>query len=288
MKILILPDLINNWSAHNRAKAIQKFIPEHEFTIRQGLGDDSCLSGHMDFDLIHFNFTYGITDFFDFIMLNKHRVVITVINERSLLAGYGVDVDKLTRLLVECPWVTSVSKKIAARINLLRSDEPGVRYIPNGIDEDIFSRFKRPVVGYAGTDKPNKNASVIIKACEELGLIYRQALYNNGAPGLSHSQMQDFYTALDVYVHASVTEGFNNTVLEALACNIPVLMTRQGCWHEFEGYVEFIEPTVESVKAALLKYAGRRLVLDKFTWPKIMPQYKKIYEEAYNALRLNV
>ncbi len=281
MKILILSDLLNNWALHNRAKAIKKFLPEHEIDIKAALGRDDWIYGSDKYDLIHFNFSYGLTDFKHFFDENMKRCVITVVNERSLLAGHGVDVKVFEELLRECPSVTSVSKKIADMI-------PGIRYIPNGIDEDLFKRHHRPVVGFAGVvDKPNKNVSLIEKACAEMGFEFRTVSYLRSCMGeadsgqIPHEKMQDFYSDIDVYVHASLTEGFNNTILEALACNVPVLMTRQGCWQEFEGWVDFFDPTLEDLKKKLQKFKGRQLVFEKFLWKNLVPQYREVYDAAF-------
>src|SRR5262245_55768775 len=91
MKILILSDLINNWAIHNRAKAIKKFLPQHEITIMQGLANKAWVNGNEHYDVIHFNFSYGLTLHHKFIMTNRNRCLITIVNERSYLIGHGVD-----------------------------------------------------------------------------------------------------------------------------------------------------------------------------------------------------
>ena len=282
MKILILVDVLNNWALHNRAKAIKKYLPEYQVDIAPALHENDWAKRLDDYDLVHFNFSYGLTDFAPIVKNILHKSVITVVNERSLFAGHGVDADVFDKLLSSCPFVTSVSKKIADLYT-------GMRYIPNGIDEDIFRKRKTPVVGYAGvSDTPNKNVSAVIEACESLGLELLVATYNRREGDnkqYPHERMQDFYCSLDVYVHASLTEGFNNTVIEALACNVPVLMTKQGCWQEFEGWVEFIEPTAEDIKEKLKKFIGRKLIDEKFLWKNIIPQYKEVYDAAFARAR---
>jgi len=279
MKILILVDLLNNWALHNRAKAIKKYMPEHQVDIAQALNDDTWMNRAASYDVIHFNFSYGLDQYFGIINDSlKNRCVITVVNERSLLASHGVDSIKFGELLKACPFVTSVSQKITRMF-------PGhVKYIPNGIDPDFFPHGRTPTVGFAGvTDTPNKNVSAIQEACDTLGLKFISATYNRGdQKHHTHAleNMHQFYEKLDVYVHASLTEGFNNTVIEALACNVPVLMTKEGCWEEFIGWVDFVEPTTQSITMALRKFFGRKLIDSKFTWPHIISQYKEIYESV--------
>lgn len=277
MKILILVDLLNDWALHNRAKAIRKLLPHHQIDIRAALGNPECLIDEKRFDIIHFNFTWGLTKFSDFIFRNVDRCVFTIVNERSLLQGAGVDLPLLKEIFEKAKYITAVNRKMSEMTD-------GI-YIPNGIDEDLFSKIKCPVVGYSGTDMVNKNMHIVQAACLQLGVDFKPAIYrrNNGIrlPDLPHECMHDYYRGIDVFVHASITEGFSNTVLEALACNIPVLMTREGAWKEFEGWVDFIEPTIESVKEGLQKFTGRRLVDEKFLWKNIVPEYEKIYRAVY-------
>jgi glycosyltransferase involved in cell wall biosynthesis len=281
MKILILVDTLNNWALHNRAKAIKKFMPQHEIEIRAALGQtDKFLYDHDEFDVIHFNFTWGIDSYIDFILANKHKCLLTVVNERSLLQGIGIHKDRykaFLKMYQDIPHKTAVNRTMA--------DFIGGVYIPNGIDEDLFDKCKMPVVGYAGTGMPNKNAHLIEQACKEIGIEFRVAGYrykgSERKPDFSHEAMKEFYCGLDVFVHASATEGFSNTVIEALSCNCPVIMTREGAWKEFEGWVEFIDASVADIKRALRKYTGRALINQKFTWAKVMPQYGAQYEAIY-------
>lgn len=279
MRILILVDILNDWALHNRAKVIKKMLPQHTVEIRGALDDkNGCLSGHETFDVIHFNFTWGITHFTNFALTYSRKCVFTVVNERSFTQNAGVNPEQLLAIFSRAKYKTAVNRRMAKMIS-------GV-YIPNGIDEDLFPNVRAPIVGYSGTDMPNKKVNVVKKACDDLGLEFRAAIYRRGdnaarKPDFRHDEMFGFYSMLDVFVHCSETEGFSNTVLEALACNVPVLMTRQGAWQEFDGWVEFIEPDVEDVKRALQKFTGRRIVDDKFLWKNIVPQYEAIYQTVY-------
>lgn len=297
MRVLILVDNLDNWSIHNRAKAIAKHIPGIEFVIRsyvetapipKGTDDKAthfawraykqnrllyCVRDADLFDVVHFNFTGHVTKLYDWIMEHRHKVLLTIANERGLFDGVAVDHPKFLSLVKCCPYITAVSPKVAQAIS-------HSVYTPNGIDPELFSLTKPVVVGYAGTSKPNKNTKVIEQACKELKVKLKATYYagDHGNQPYPHNKMQEFYCGLTVYVHASLTEGFNNTIIEALSCNIPVLMTRQGAWKEFVGYVEFIEPTVEDIKAKLLKWCGRQLIQRSFLWSNVIPKYREMYE----------
>lgn len=115
MKILILNDFNDSWSVHNRSKALAKFLPQHQFTIRAenelAPGEKPrlwgaalraiprrereeyrrnppkrklwCIRDHDRFDIIHFNFTSLITDYRDFLTEHRNRCLITIVNERA-------------------------------------------------------------------------------------------------------------------------------------------------------------------------------------------------------------
>jgi hypothetical protein len=57
-------------------------------------------------------------------------------------------------------------------------------------------------------------------------------------------------------------------------------MTKVGLWQELEGYVTFIEPTINGVKEGLKKFLGRCLIEEKFLWKNIVPLYQETYEEV--------
>lgn len=273
-RILILCDHLDEWSVHNRAKAIKKFLPDYDISMRAAFGS-GCLGDHDRFDLVHFNFTAGLDRFERFIAQHAPKCVITVVNERSLFDGYECDPARLQRVLMSCPNVTTLSQRIVDRVH-------HAVYIPNGIDVELFPVSKPRVVGYVGTLKPNKNCGMIEEACKELGLELAIARYMGAnKQAIPHDKMHEFYASLDVYVHASLTEGFNNTVLEAIACNTPVVMTRVGAWREFEGYVTFIQPSKLSLVEALKPWTSRSLVESRFTWQHIVPKYRHVYEAAY-------
>lgn len=286
MRVLMLCDLLDGWSVHNRAIALAKFLPDIQFTIRS-IGERKPMRPYVPgvyalrdapaHDVVHFMFTGGVTLHYDWIMEHRHKTVMTLINERSYYEGVYVDVNKLHALCRDMLYVTSLSPTLAREI--------GCRYIPNGIDRDLFPHRAPRVVGYAGTKKPNKGGHLVVEACQRLGLEYRTATYGGqaGKHTLKHGDMHEWYKQLDVYAHMSRTEGFNNTVLEALACDVPVIMTKAGAWEEFEGFVTYVDQTVESLITALRPWAGRVLVDHRFLWGNVAKQYGDLYAEIARA-----
>ena len=274
MKILLICDKFDGWSAFNRCKAIKKHGDGdgYEFDITFGISQPNDPFNHIDkYDFFHWHYTGALTNKYKQIIAHKEKMIITVVNERSLLQGVECDIPKMEEMMKAVAACTSLGKKIA--------DIYGVQYIPNGIDFGLFREPRPFVVGYVGTNRPNKNVEMLQKVCEELGITLKKSCYLENQ--VHHDDIWKEYQRMDVFVHPSMTEGCSNPVLEALAMNVPVIMTRQGIWHEFQGMVEFIEPTEESLRNALARRNTRKVILERFGWPDIVQRYKTVYDAAY-------
>ncbi len=102
------------------------------------------------------------------------------------------------------------------------------------------------------------------------------------------------YVDADVFVLPSYYEIFGITVLEALACGTPVVVTdRCGIAETVRGKAGLvISYDVGQLKNALLQVLendvlrddyskkGKKLVLEKFDWKRVTQQIEKLYEEV--------
>lgn len=278
MKVLFVPNLLDNWSCHNTYKVFKKFIPGVTFGVLPGekCNEDSLAEQLSYYDLVHLFFTAGVDRFYNLVKNHPEKFVITAVNERSFLDSYGItSLPHLEYMVQSCNVATSLSEHIAKRY--------GIKYIPNGIDFDMFSRERRAVVGFIGTASDNKGYFDLKKVCEELKLNLLSICYDE--KNLPQEQMFDIYRKMDVFVHPSKSEGCSNVVLEALAMNIPVITTKTGMWKDLERFVTFIEPSYVSIKEALLKYSPREYLRENYDWKNICKEYEKLYDLAYRRIQ---
>ncbi|MDH3979104.1 MAG: TIGR03088 family PEP-CTERM/XrtA system glycosyltransferase [Gammaproteobacteria bacterium] len=113
----------------------------------------------------------------------------------------------------------------------------------------------------------------------------------------SREDVPRLLSALDVFVLPSLAEGISNTILEAMACGLPVVATRVGGNEELlcEDETGFLVPRADplAMAAALLNYvdhtalrtahgaAARTRVEDTFSIARMVSRYLEVYDELY-------
>jgi glycosyltransferase involved in cell wall biosynthesis len=197
-----------------------------------------------------------------------------------------------------------------------------IRYVPPGVDLKLFKPFSKPqrqdiVVLYVGRIDRIKGLLDIIEVAEKLqneNFIFRIVgdastpeerrivkyhLMRSGArnilleKGVDNEQVAGLLSGADIFIYPSYEEWFGISVLEAIACGLPCVVSREGGLPEMvvngkNGFV--IKPgDVEGIKHALLllkdpKLRARfgensRRISEKYSDEKLSTTYLRIYEK---------
>jgi len=156
---------------------------------------------------------------------------------------------------------------------------------------------KRPEVHLAivGPDNDGYGAKVR-QWCREQGVADKVFFVDHLGP----EEVKQAYVDADVFVLSSYTENFGMTVVEAMACGCPVVISDQvNIWREVQdagaGLVVGLDPSEISVAicqlladkeiAKSMGTRGRVAAKERYAWPRIVDQITQIYRRliAENA-----
>jgi glycosyltransferase involved in cell wall biosynthesis len=194
------------------------------------------------------------------------------------------------------------------------SDGPGIR-------EELGIPMGAFLVGYAAKYRTLKAHDILLDAWREVAaarpdaflvccgqddkdrrerlqeLVRRLALGHNVMLLGARQKMDSFYRGLDLYVHASRSEGLSNAILEAMSYGLPIVATRVG------GTPEAIEDGISGILVpckprqlaeAILKLAEARCALgraakrrahERFCFERMVEGYESLYVMAVEKRR---
>jgi len=104
-------------------------------------------------------------------------------------------------------------------------------------------------------------------------------------------EMPQFYKMLDLYVHPAAEEFFGISIIEAMACGVPVVVNETPAlkwivgdagWNVNVMEEGYLAGMIEKIQPGL-KDAGTRArgqVEDHFSWKLVYPMFMKMYEEV--------
>ena len=87
--------------------------------------------------------------------------------------------------------------------------------------------------------------------------------------------MPEWYKSIDLYVCASLNEGYSAPVMECLASNRPVVTTEVGAPSFLNCH--FSERTYDSLKKEIGKFYTSPQVQD-YRWDRVAGEFNKLYE----------
>ncbi len=210
------------------------------------------------------------------------------------------------------------SKKIIVTYNAV--DGNFWRRKGNEINE-IKDRFgiNDKYILYVGSQKPHKNVGLLIEAYQQLrekisyqlvivgrkNRLFQKCFGSHKLKGVIFvGEVQDeliphFYSGADVFVSPSLCEGFGLPLLEAVACEIPVVAIKTPSVAEVMGdaglLVKVNSPeelakaiysvlSNDSLRVRLIKKGLKRK--DLFSWENTAERTLKVYEEVFKAYLL--
>lgn len=199
-----------------------------------------------------------------------------------------------------------------------------VYVIYNGVDTRRFSSNERKrnsmreklnlcnsfVVSYCGSALPEKNIGLLLNlskkyqkfkflfigpTMKELN-VFGEVRENSIATG-KIDNVEDYLQVSDIYVHPSQVEGLSNSLLEAMACGLPVITYPAGdakffvdnykngiIANNFEEFSKYIEILYEdtNLRETLGQHA-RKTILENFDWNKTAKQIQQIFSEVIDS-----
>jgi glycosyltransferase involved in cell wall biosynthesis len=176
------------------------------------------------------------------------------------LGGYRVFSEVgIEKVLSEVSAIIAVNNDLTDRAEALNKN---TYFIPSGIDLDLFKpkkdnhrKFKAGFVGNIDSQhrKEYKGYDIITEACRLCNI--ELITLSCDKQKIPHKEMPGFYNSIDVLISASEKEGCSNTIAEALACGVPVILSKTGYHGEkLTSFINciFIERDINSLRMALM------------------------------------
>ena len=265
-KIALIVDT-NNWAFYNKAAIIKEELQdEFDFRIIPAVDLNGnwlqIILMIKDYDLVHFFwrgflttlnrenqvFTSNNIDFEDFIEKNFKKIVKTTCVPDHLWLE-DKNIEQTRRILDQVDNYYVSSQKLFDIYSSLNVKKPygviigGVRpdiFYPENLDR--FSNLNRTIkIGWAGNSKFGENTSdyedlkgvrnILIPTIEILkkeGYNLELIMADRAVKFIPNEDMINFYKSIDIYVCTSKSEGGPNTILEAMACGVPIVTTDVG------------------------------------------------------------
>jgi L-malate glycosyltransferase len=110
---------------------------------------------------------------------------------------------------------------------------------------------------------------------------------------IPHQKIVKYYQENNLFILPSLNEGMSNTVLEAMACGLPIITTNVGGSKELINDNGFITPkaSYRAIKETIEKYLKNKNLIkihsiqsikiaEKMSWGKISQKYLEIYKNV--------
>jgi len=242
-------------------------------------------------------------------IINDADYIIALSSDEEILYNKrGIDKKKIARIPVAVQTVSHIGKENIFRETLgLKQREKLILFLSRinkkkGLDWfiPVFSKVKDRVPGtklaIVGSD--DGYLACVKKVVEKLCL--KKDVFLLGP--VFGDEKWDIYSSADIFVLPSISDAVPAAALEASIAGLPLIITRTCGIPEVTTYNAGFEIDYGDSNAlgnaliALLKddtlrkkcgENAKRMVLDNFTWDKVIKMYEEIYEKAFVSKYLN-
>tara|TARA_B110000091_G_C13748743_1_gene446690 strand:- start:102 stop:1235 length:1134 start_codon:yes stop_codon:yes gene_type:complete len=156
------------------------------------------------------------------------------------------------------------------------------------LNEDIRSKIKIHIVGNGIEDYIHKVKKEISKNNLEKNVIFHGPKYKE--------EKYQFILNSDVYIQPSFSEGISFSILDAMACAKPMILTRQTnmTYYYNKNFYEMTEPYPEDIAQSIEKLAlneelrerlgnnSKNMIDTIFNWDSLINEYIGMYKKIKN------
>lgn len=299
-KIAIIVD-VEGWAYYNNALEIKENLKKYYEIdiIAAGIFEENIVKMFIlgqDYDLLYFMWRghiswlyseiskkyieglgYEFEEFLQKFVRNKN--IVTGVYDHLFINSE----EERTKFILDNVKDYIVSSEKLKKIYDERYDKKPSMVISDGVDVELFkmddtSKFEKLKdydiikIGWTGNSKftdengddlkgLNKIINPAIKELKEEGYKIELVVADRNIKLIPHNDMPKYYNGIDIYLCASRSEGTPNTILEAMACGIPVISTDVGIVPEVFGEKQkefIIKRTKEDLKKKIIE-----LITDK-------------------------
>lgn len=178
-----------------------------------------------------------------------------------------------------------------------------------GLNTDVFhpvtvqKKNRKKTILFSGDVRPRKGTTIIKKALKRV----RSQISNLNeityhGKGIPQHEMAAIYSSADIFVDASYHAGWNNPVIEAMACMTPVVCTDIGGVHDFAvheqtalivapgDYRAMADAIVRLIKEPELAKSLKRKAYEKatqFLWKDAIDRMEKVLIREFKKKSFN-
>jgi hypothetical protein len=286
MKVLILFD-VQGWAFEFVARGIAKYS-KHECIFKRWT---DVVAEDRNFDCL-----FCMNDSVWFALRRGQDYVRNITNKCVGIRGEEMPSDRILK-----GWkIGAVNKKIYDNLKVTPNlPIKGLFFTPNVVDTLIFKLTPRDdtkfIVGWAGNPTQPLKRYHLLNRIDFPLLVQSRWGPKFFVKERSRDEMVEFYSRINAFINVSVHEGMPQSILEAAATGLPIVVTNAG------GMAEFVDPrwvVSASTESDIIRIMNEKLmelklnielrrnvgeanygkVLKEWSWSTIVRYYDEMFE----------